>query len=150
VIDEELSPALEQIAERAGPSGPWKTYSFSIFTIGSLRRSALSASRWRFHAFSFASSSLRAASHTSRDTTFGISIFGFSMSLSLRRTSDGGLYRGGSAAGSNKIVVNPAAAPTASAAGARDRASRRDCESTAFSRTSTASHQDGVSSPCCS
>ena len=53
------------------PSGPSKVYGLSIRTIGSRRRSALSRSRARVTAFSFASNSLRAASHSSRDTTSG-------------------------------------------------------------------------------
>jgi len=40
-------------------------------TIGSLRRSALSASRWRLNSFSLASRRLRAAVQSSCDTTFG-------------------------------------------------------------------------------
>src|SRR5919202_2316149 len=39
--------------------------------MGSRRRWALSASRWRVSSFSLARSSLRAASHSSRDTTGG-------------------------------------------------------------------------------
>src|SRR5262245_10741794 len=53
-----------------GPPGPSKVYSSSTLTIGSLRRSALSASRWRVNSFSLRRSVLRAASHSARDTTF--------------------------------------------------------------------------------
>src|SRR4051812_18080606 len=48
------------------PSGPSKTYSFSISTIGRSRRSALSASRARVSSFSFFSSSRRAERQSSR------------------------------------------------------------------------------------
>ena len=53
------------------PSGPSNVYGLSMRTIGSRRRSALTRSRARVSSFSFASSSLRAASHSSRDTTSG-------------------------------------------------------------------------------
>jgi hypothetical protein len=43
----------------------------SILTIGSLRRSAFNASRVRVNSFSLASSRLRAASHSSRETMSG-------------------------------------------------------------------------------
>src|SRR5215471_17256521 len=56
-----------------GPLGPSKMYSFSILTVGSLRRSELRASRWRVNSFSFLRSSLRATSHSARDTVFGSS-----------------------------------------------------------------------------
>src|SRR5580692_11897677 len=56
------------------PPGESKTYFFSTFTQGSWRRSAASASRSRVSCFSLASSFLRAASHSSRDTIFGFSI----------------------------------------------------------------------------
>src|SRR5882757_10509237 len=56
------------------PPGASKTYSLSTFTHGNCRRSALTASRCRVRFFSLASSSLRAAIHSSRDTTFGLSI----------------------------------------------------------------------------
>src|SRR5262249_28298678 len=47
----------------------WNVYALSTFTIGSSRRAALTASRSRVNAFSFARSALRAASHSSRPTT---------------------------------------------------------------------------------
>jgi len=53
---------------------PSNTYFLSISTIGSLRRSALSASRCQENSFSFASSSFRATSHSCRDTTSGSAI----------------------------------------------------------------------------
>src|SRR5262249_51690265 len=53
------------------PSGPSKTYSVSTLTMGSLRRSALSASWERVNSFSRASSRRRASSHCSRETTSG-------------------------------------------------------------------------------
>src|SRR5712675_1588185 len=56
------------------PPGASKTYSLSTFTQGNCRRSALTASRCRVRFFSLASSSLRAAIHSSRDTTLGLSI----------------------------------------------------------------------------
>src|SRR5712675_66002 len=56
------------------PPGASNTYSLSTFTHGSCRRSALTASRCFVRFFSLASSSLRAAIHSSRDTTFGLSI----------------------------------------------------------------------------
>src|SRR5580692_11680683 len=55
------------------PPGESKTYFFSTLTQGSWRRSAAIASRSRVSCFSLASSFLRAASHSSRDTTFGLS-----------------------------------------------------------------------------
>src|SRR3984893_3834009 len=58
-------------ASVTGPSGPSNTYSWSRATMGSLRRSALSASRERVYSFSLASSCRRASSHCSRDTTSG-------------------------------------------------------------------------------
>ena len=45
------------------PSGPSNTYSLSIRTMGSRRRSALSASRLRVCSFSVASSRFLASSH---------------------------------------------------------------------------------------
>src|SRR6266851_7889107 len=56
------------------PPGESKTYFFSTLTQGSWRRSAARASRSRVSCFSLASSFLRAASHSSRDTIFGLSI----------------------------------------------------------------------------
>src|SRR5258707_7004685 len=56
------------------PPAASKPYSLSTFTHGSCRRSALTASRCRVRFFSFASSSLRAVIHSSRDTTLGLSI----------------------------------------------------------------------------
>src|SRR5882672_1714740 len=56
------------------PPGASKTYSLSTLTHGNCRRSALTASRCRVRFFSFASSSLRAVIHSSRDTTLGLSI----------------------------------------------------------------------------
>src|SRR5258708_7190075 len=56
------------------PPGASKTYSLSTFTHGNCRRSALTASRCFVRFFSLASSSLRAAFHSSRDTTLGLSI----------------------------------------------------------------------------
>src|SRR5437667_6301467 len=53
------------------PSGPSKTYSFSISTIGRLRRSMLRASRARVSSFSFFSSSTRAARQSSREAIRG-------------------------------------------------------------------------------
>ena len=58
-------------ASVTGPSGPWNTYSWSIRTMGSLRRSAFSVSRARVNFFSCASSCRLASSHSSRDTTSG-------------------------------------------------------------------------------
>src|ERR1700730_11550226 len=58
-------------ASVTGPSAPSNTYSWSMATMGSLRRSALSASRERVYSFSLASSCRRASSHCSRDTTSG-------------------------------------------------------------------------------
>jgi DNA-binding transcriptional MerR regulator len=66
-------------------------------TIGSRRRSALSWSRARVSSFSFASSSLRAASHSSRDTTSGrfpSSSYGYEDMIRLlwiRRMADAGI-----------------------------------------------------------
>src|SRR6202035_2354477 len=54
-----------------GPSGPSKTYSLSTLTMGSLRRSALSASWERVNSFSRATRRRRASSHCSRETTSG-------------------------------------------------------------------------------
>src|SRR5207248_11170722 len=62
------------------PSGPSKTYSFSTFTIGSLRRAALSASRCRENSFSRFNKSFRATSHSAADTTS----VGFSASFIFR------------------------------------------------------------------
>src|SRR6266404_9817343 len=56
------------------PPGASKTYSLSTFTHGSCRRSAFIASRCLVRFFSLASNSLRAAIHSSRDTTLGLSI----------------------------------------------------------------------------
>jgi hypothetical protein len=61
-------------ASAAGPCGPSKTYSFSIRTMGSLRRSVLSASRRRVSFFSSVSSRSLDSSHCSRDTTSGKAI----------------------------------------------------------------------------
>src|ERR1700733_9627480 len=61
-------------ASLACPSGPAKTYFLPISTIGSARRAASSTSFARLASFSRASSSLRAASHSSGDTTRGVSI----------------------------------------------------------------------------
>ena len=58
-------------ASVTGPSGPSKTYSLSTLTMGSLRRSALSASWERVNSFSRASRRRRASSHCSRETTSG-------------------------------------------------------------------------------
>src|SRR5205814_274886 len=58
-------------ASVTGPSGPSKTYSLSTLTMGSLRRSALSASWERVNSFSRASSRRRASSHCSREATSG-------------------------------------------------------------------------------
>src|SRR2546423_8531761 len=55
------------------PLGESKTQFFSTLTQGSWRRSAAMASRSRVSCFSRASSFLRATSHSSRDTTFGLS-----------------------------------------------------------------------------
>src|SRR6185369_15381015 len=68
------------------PSGPSKTYSFSILTHGSLRRCNFNASCNFMNFFSFARSRLRAASHCFCETTlrfstpwtvliFGINVF---------------------------------------------------------------------------
>src|SRR5262245_1000300 len=51
------------------PVGASKTYCFSTLTQGSARRSALTRSRIRVSAFSFFRCALRAASHSSRETT---------------------------------------------------------------------------------
>src|ERR1035441_594817 len=64
----------------AAPSGPAKTYFLSTSTIGRARRRASSASFARLASFSWASRSVRAASHSSRDTTRGLSISFFSSS----------------------------------------------------------------------
>src|SRR5206468_1298512 len=53
------------------PSGPSKTYFFSMCTRGSLRRSAASASRARVASFSLARSASRAACHSVAETTEG-------------------------------------------------------------------------------
>src|SRR5689334_639005 len=53
--------------------GESNTYSFSTLTQGSWWRSAAIASRSHVSCFSLTSSFLRAASHSSRDTTFGLS-----------------------------------------------------------------------------
>src|SRR5467141_563084 len=65
-------PNRSASVRRPPPSGPSNTYSFSIATIGSLRRSALSASRCRVSSFSLTSRRLRAAVHSSRDTIVGL------------------------------------------------------------------------------
>src|ERR1700729_387687 len=59
MVDQQLTTAPEQVEQAAWPPGPWKMYSLSISTIGSLRRSVFSASRCRVNSFSCASSSLR-------------------------------------------------------------------------------------------
>src|ERR1041384_3490181 len=56
------------------PFGPSKTYSFSIFTHGSVRRSAASTSRNFENLFSFVRSFVRAAMHSFCDTTLRFSI----------------------------------------------------------------------------
>ncbi len=56
-----LSP--KSSASVTWPSGPWNTYSLSTLTMGSLRRSALSASWERVNSFSRASSRRLASSH---------------------------------------------------------------------------------------
>src|ERR1017187_1238172 len=53
------------------PFGPSKTYCFSTFSQGSARRCRLRSSRNRVNSFSLARCSLRAISHSLRDTTFG-------------------------------------------------------------------------------
>src|SRR5215472_17649337 len=67
--------------------GPSNSYFFSTAIHGIRRRSAASASRERVKAFSFTSSSFRAASHSSSDTIGGVFIaicpFCCSLSLSL-------------------------------------------------------------------
>src|SRR6516225_2949621 len=63
-----LRPA-KRSASVSLPSGPSKTYSLSILTQGKARRSAFNRSRIRVNSFSFARSSLRATSHSSRVTT---------------------------------------------------------------------------------
>src|SRR4051794_25642516 len=68
MIDNQLTATLEQIGPLCFPSGPSKTYCFSTFTIGSLRRAALSASRWRVNSFSRVSKSFRAISHSASGT----------------------------------------------------------------------------------
>src|SRR5690349_12349394 len=55
------------------PAGPSNTYSFSIFTQGSLRRSRFKASRSFENFFSFPRSFLRAASHSVCETTLRFS-----------------------------------------------------------------------------
>src|ERR1700678_2321863 len=52
-----------------GPRSVSKTYAFSIFTRGRVRRSSASASPARIYAFSLTRSALRAAVHSSCDTT---------------------------------------------------------------------------------
>src|ERR1700722_14374871 len=61
-------------ARLACPSGPAKTYFLPISTIGSARRAAASTSFARLASSPRASSSLRASSHSSGDTTRGVSI----------------------------------------------------------------------------
>ena len=55
----ELTTAFEHVVQVAGPSGPSNRYSFSMRTIGIMRRFVLSASRALVIAFSSASSSMR-------------------------------------------------------------------------------------------
>jgi hypothetical protein len=68
------------------PSGASKTYSFSILTYSSARRSAANRTRNRVSSFSLMSSSFRAAFRSSRDTTLWPVIVGsivFMVSSSL-------------------------------------------------------------------
>jgi hypothetical protein len=74
MLHDELAATGEKIRERSGPSGPSKTYSFSTLTQGNSRRCRSTSSRWRVSCFSLISSSLRAASHSVGDTTFGRSL----------------------------------------------------------------------------
>src|SRR5262249_54113737 len=62
-----LLPAKSS-ASVSAPSGPSKVYRFSTRSHGSSWRCALSSSRSRVNSFSRARCSLRAASHSSRDT----------------------------------------------------------------------------------
>ena len=71
VVDDELAAALESIEQTGSPVGPSKMYSFSSLTMGSSRRCALSASRRSVTSFSSLRSSLRAASHSSREARRG-------------------------------------------------------------------------------
>src|SRR5215471_7878493 len=69
-----LRPA-KRSASVSFPFGVSNTYFFSTLTHGNSRRSALSLSRSRVNSFSFFRCYLRAASHSSCDTTFRGSIF---------------------------------------------------------------------------
>jgi hypothetical protein len=71
VVDDELAPVLEQVEQGDLAVPPSKTYSSATSTMGSPRRSALSASRARVAAFSLSSSSARAARHSPRETISG-------------------------------------------------------------------------------
>src|SRR5580692_3222155 len=71
------------------PPGESKTYFLSTLTQGSWRRSAARASRSRVSRFSLASSFLRAASHSSRDTIFGPSIMLVDIFISPYRLGSG-------------------------------------------------------------
>jgi hypothetical protein len=71
VVHNELRLALEQVEQANRSVRPSNLYCLSIATIGSRRRAALTSSRSRVSSFSRASSVLRAASHSSRDTTSG-------------------------------------------------------------------------------
>src|SRR5439155_6396985 len=59
---------LNKSASVSLPFGPSNTYCFSTLTQGRSRRSLLNRSRSRVNSFSLASNSLRAESHSSRDT----------------------------------------------------------------------------------
>src|SRR6516164_5753449 len=65
---------LKSSARVSRPSGPLKTYSFSILTQGNLRRSRFKASRNFESFFSFARSFFRATSHCFSETTLRFSI----------------------------------------------------------------------------
>src|SRR5579862_9464101 len=75
----------ERSANVTVPFGPSNTYSFSTRSRGNSRRSRLSSSRWCVNSFSFFKNSLRAATHSSCDTTFVCfgSVFALAMFILL-------------------------------------------------------------------
>src|SRR4051794_35908194 len=68
MIDNQLTATVEQIGQRMFSLWSLKDVLLSTFTIGSLRRAALSASRWRVNSFSRVSKSFRAISHSASGT----------------------------------------------------------------------------------
>src|SRR5262249_14733403 len=80
VIDDQLARPSNRLASRAVPSGPVKTYSLVISTIGRARRPAASAACARLSCFSLVCNAGWAASHSSRDAIFGSSM-GYSSAM---------------------------------------------------------------------